>query len=180
MAAQLPLPLVPAMWTKRRASWGRSSRSSSSRTRLRPGRDPIQRVPLIYSNAWDTFMPWCLLACFSETSSLYHSMFPPDLQAECGIRNWNRSDGRCPRRSGTPRGSLSGKRIGKSRIFPQKSVDPGIWLCYTLFYLSDERFLFARFFPRAGSPRRSIQGGNARETRVNKIGGAEKWLQAQE
>ena len=40
----------------------------------------------------------------------------------------------------------------KSRIFPQKSVDPEIWLCYTLFYLSDERFLFARFFPRREVP----------------------------
>ena len=39
----------------------------------------------------------------------------------------------------------------KSRKFPQKMLDPGGWLCYTLFYLSDERFLFARFFPRAGS-----------------------------
>ena len=47
-------------------------------------------------------------------------------------------------------GSLQGKRTEKSRIFPQKSVDPEIWLCYTLFYLSDERFLFVRFFPRAG------------------------------
>jgi hypothetical protein len=47
-------------------------------------------------------------------------------------------------------------------------------------YLSDERCFFrAHFLPEDAL--RSIQGGNARvKLRVNKIGGAEKWLQAQE
>ena len=70
-----------------------------------------------------------------------------------GLAGHPLSHGACVRRAATAplaQGSLRGKRIGKSRIFPQKSVDPGIWLCYTLFYLSDERFLFVRFFPRAG------------------------------
>ena len=46
------------------------------------------------------------------------------------------------------------KRPEKSLIFPQKTLDPGKTLCYNPFYLSDERFLFARFFPRAQGPRR--------------------------
>ena len=40
-------------------------------------------------------------------------------------------------------------RPEKSRKNCKKTVDPGRGLCYTLFYLSDERFLFARFFLRA-------------------------------
>ena len=40
-------------------------------------------------------------------------------------------------------------------------------------YLSDERSVFARIFPREGVPA-PIQGGNARRRRVNKIGGAER------
>ena len=54
-----------------------------------------------------------------------------------------------------------GKLLEKSGKFPQKSVDPEISLCYTLFYLSDERFLFARFLSRAGGSPASKQGGNA-------------------
>ena len=46
------------------------------------------------------------------------------------------------------RGAKSLKKE-KSLIFPQKTLDPGKTLCYNPFYLSDERFLFARFFPRA-------------------------------
>ncbi len=55
----------------------------------------------------------------------------------------------------------AGKILEKSGKFPQKSVDPGRRLCYTLFYLSDERFLFARFFLRTGGSPASKQGGNA-------------------
>ena len=54
--------------------------------------------------------------------------------------------------SGAGRGSAKGlKKAGFSR---KKTLDPGKTLCYNPFYLSDERFLFARFFPRAQGPRR--------------------------
>ena len=50
-----------------------------------------------------------------------------------------------------------------------------------MYYLSSERFIFARFFACKKTLLRQIQGGNARALpRVNKIGGAEIWLQAQE
>ena len=44
-----------------------------------------------------------------------------------------------------------------------------------MYYLSSERFIFARFFARKKTWLRQIQGGNARALpRVNKIGGAER------
>lgn len=44
-----------------------------------------------------------------------------------------------------------------------------------MYYLSSERFIFARFFARKKTLLRQIQGGNARALpRVNKIGGAER------
>ena len=45
-------------------------------------------------------------------------------------------------------GPEGGKSLEKTRKFPQKNVDRAAALCYTSTYLSDERFLFARFFPR--------------------------------
>ena len=57
----------------------------------------------------------------------------------------------------------------------EKFLDLAHWLCYTSFYLSDERFLFARFFPRI-RPRRQAyrEAMPALVSRVNKIGGAER------
>ena len=44
-----------------------------------------------------------------------------------------------------------------------------------MYYLSAERFIFARFFARKDGLLSQIQGGNARALpRVNKIGGAER------
>ena len=58
--------------------------------------------------------------------------------------------GKAPYLVGRPRSGEKGrKKPEKSLIFPQKTLDPGKTLCYNPFYLSDERFLFARFFRRA-------------------------------
>ena len=58
--------------------------------------------------------------------------------------------GKAPYLVGLPRrGEKGSKKPEKSLIFPQKTLDPGKTLCYNPFYLSDERFLFARFFRRA-------------------------------
>jgi len=54
------------------------------------------------------------------------------------------------------------KTTEKTRKILQKNVDRAAWLCYTSTYLSDERFLFARFFPRGRAFLSPIQGGNAR------------------
>ncbi len=57
----------------------------------------------------------------------------------------------------------------------KKNVDLSEGLCYIMYYLSSERFIFARFFPCKKTWLRQIQGGNARALpRVNKIGGAER------
>ena len=51
MAAVLPLPLVPATWTKRSFLWGSPSAASSVRVRLRPGLWPAHWTAWMYSKA---------------------------------------------------------------------------------------------------------------------------------
>ena len=47
-------------------------------------------------------------------------------------------------------------------------------LCYSMCYLSDERFLFARFFPRRETISPICREAMPAPRRVNKIGGAER------
>ena len=51
MAAVLPLPLVPATWTKRSLLWGSPSAASRVRVRLRPGLWPAHWTAWMYSKA---------------------------------------------------------------------------------------------------------------------------------
>ena len=50
-AQALPLPFVPATWTKRSESCGRPSRSRSSAILPSPGFEPSQDTPSIYLSA---------------------------------------------------------------------------------------------------------------------------------